>query len=537
MSDDVVSNFLAITGCPDEDMAVSVLAANDFDLPRSIAMWEEQGHHPTFESPSDNSSAAAVRGPLPAHSATMGSPDGAPRVMRVVDDVRDNDTPPRMGVDLRLLPQQLLQQQPARPLGHPHHPQSSTRGRDRFDGGDLPTEGDEALFRTRNLPLLGSSTASSSLDSVSNAPDLLFGRAGGQVSVLEGLFRTPRYASGGEEEEFSNVCARAKAKKRWVLLNILRHGEFRSACMNRDLWRDPLVAEIVPQMFVLCQYVHTSVNAQMLLGQYNLSGSAIPCLLVVNPVTRAAVLPLSVSKLFNQQSAQFLPQVLLERLTEFVEKEGQPHELDFDAVPAVRLGHDTPPADPRRHFQHAAAPVDAGDEDDDEETQLQRALAMSLQQSKPPRTDPSGSVMVDEYDVDDEYEVDEIVSLDDSSQAPAPKIHRSEHASSAKTSPVPAPVVVPVDLERFSQPPDAATFRLRLKLSGVSVDLSLLPGTPVTELKRFAEYRLKLQSPASSVAVEFLAGFPPRRVPFESTTTLEQWAGVRPGDALVVHQI
>ena len=533
MADDVVATFMAITNCEDEEIAVSILAANDFVLEPAILMYQSnvQGNGPSHSTETRQHEVPTQQ----QHHSGQPQPQQH-RFARLVDD--DGDTPPRLGVDMRFVHGAMQRLQHLRP----HN-----------DSDDVHDQ--DAVFRSRNIPQHVVSGSSASRGGMARFHQQSLGGEAphaGELSdespALDGLFRSPKYAF---TTEFGAACSRGKAKRQWILLNILRQGDFRSACMNRDLWRNQLISEIVPQMFVFCQYTHDSSIGSQLASQYHVAGGSIPCLLIIHPVTRALALSLNLAKIYNESSLSFSSEALLEKLTEFVEKNGQPEQPpDFDSIPETGLG-----AVLAQQYVASGGPTpqQVSDVDDDDE-QLRRALALSMEDQTGTRTPvgPSSSrqqqtaaagrsrdvfarsgatpntALVEEYDVD------EPISLDDSTQSPATKLPRQEATPSA--------IIVPeVDLVAYTVPP-AAGFRLRLKLPGGVADLSLSPATPVAELQRFAVYKIfaYMQSTKQEVtavpAVEFLAGFPPARVPFGSSTTLETWAGVRKGDALVVHQ-
>ena len=73
---------------------------------------------------------------------------------------------------------------------------------------------------------------------------------------LADMFAPPRHLicnAGG----FDGARASAKDSKRWLLVNIQRDNEFSCHALNRDVWRDELVENLIGEGFVFWQEVRT----------------------------------------------------------------------------------------------------------------------------------------------------------------------------------------------------------------------------------------------------------------------------------------
>jgi len=74
------------------------------------------------------------------------------------------------------------------------------------------------------------------------------------IARLADMFAPPNhlmYSEGG----FEGARTMAKDSKRWLLVNIQKDSEFASHALNRDVWRDELVENLVREGFVLWQTV------------------------------------------------------------------------------------------------------------------------------------------------------------------------------------------------------------------------------------------------------------------------------------------
>ena len=71
---------------------------------------------------------------------------------------------------------------------------------------------------------------------------------------LSDMFAPPTHLmhkAGG----FQGARAMAKDSKRWLLVNLQRDSEFSCHALNRDVWRDELVENLVREGFIFWQAV------------------------------------------------------------------------------------------------------------------------------------------------------------------------------------------------------------------------------------------------------------------------------------------
>jgi hypothetical protein len=108
------------------------------------------------------------------------------------------------------------------------------------------------------------------------------------LARLADMFAPPEnliYREGG----FDGARTMAKDNKRWLLVNIQRDSEFASHALNRDVWRDELVENLVREGFIFWQtvsYVTVIVWRRFLLAHSCLCLSLDGCI-----VRRASILP------------------------------------------------------------------------------------------------------------------------------------------------------------------------------------------------------------------------------------------------------
>jgi hypothetical protein len=87
-----------------------------------------------------------------------------------------------------------------------------------------------------------------------NAQAAQIDSAAGTQSRLSDVFAAPvhlTHTAGG----FMGARTMAKDTKRWLLVNIQKDSEFSSHALNRDVWRDELVENLIREGFIFWQQV------------------------------------------------------------------------------------------------------------------------------------------------------------------------------------------------------------------------------------------------------------------------------------------
>ena len=75
-----------------------------------------------------------------------------------------------------------------------------------------------------------------------------------QVARLSDIFAPPEHLMF-KEGGFEGARTMAKDNKRWLMVNIQRDNEFSSHALNRDVWRDELVENLIREGFIFWQTV------------------------------------------------------------------------------------------------------------------------------------------------------------------------------------------------------------------------------------------------------------------------------------------
>lgn len=272
-SDEQVSQFMSVTGSADPAQAASYLEMSGGNLETAVGLYMEHnlggggggvgGGMSGIEA--NNSAAAAALAP---HE--IRAPD-ATRTMRLMDDV---DVGPHPAYQLMnaMMDEQLTQSA----FG------SSSIGRNARDVVNAAAasaaaasaeskedeEDNEAADGKENEP------GDDDDDDDDEDFEVLGSVAPPAPARLSDMFAPPEHLihkAGG----FQGARAMAKDSKRWLLVNLQRDSEFSCHALNRDVWRDELVENLVREGFIFWQTVSVVLKQIGAMAAYNQRRSAI----------------------------------------------------------------------------------------------------------------------------------------------------------------------------------------------------------------------------------------------------------------------
>ncbi|OMJ29912.1 UBX domain-containing protein 7 [Smittium culicis] len=88
-----------------------------------------------------------------------------------------------------------------------------------------------------------------------------------QPRNLSELFRAP--VDIAFRGDFEKAKSYAVSREKWLLINIQSMDSFECQVLNRDLWKDRAVKDIVKKNFVFCQYISGTESAELFKRFYN----------------------------------------------------------------------------------------------------------------------------------------------------------------------------------------------------------------------------------------------------------------------------
>ena len=234
IDDELVSQFLAFTGSADPSSAISYLEMSGGDIQTAVSLYMEHqgggGGGGGGGGSNDDIIGAAV-----GNFDDIRAPDQT-RTMRLMDDnVMQHD--PSFQLMSAMMEEQFAQ---------------SAFGSSRNVMQDVRAAVNAAAASQN--PYAGEEKESGSMDTDDDDDD-----DDDEVQIiqpprLEDMFAPPdhlMHKAGG----FQGARTVAKDSKRWLLVNIQRDNEFACHALNRDVWRDELVENLIREGFIFWQQV------------------------------------------------------------------------------------------------------------------------------------------------------------------------------------------------------------------------------------------------------------------------------------------
>ncbi|ORZ19393.1 hypothetical protein BCR42DRAFT_409693 [Absidia repens] len=150
-------------------------------------------------------------------------------------------------------------------------------------------------------------SSSSSSNDDSNAPSPATVAATAKAKRLADLFRPPFdiMFRGG----FEDARASAREQNKWLLVNVQDPTEFACQVLNRDLWSDGFVKDIVRESFVFLQYGNESAEGKRYLTLYP-----------VQHYPHVAIIDSRTGELAKSWEKQLSPSDFMMEVTEFLEQ-------------------------------------------------------------------------------------------------------------------------------------------------------------------------------------------------------------------------
>lgn len=232
-NDELVSQFLMFTGSEDADKAVSYIEMSNGDLERAVSLFMDHTQGGGAGASAGPGAPAAGGGDMLGDEVR--APD-ATQTMRLMDDVGPGvggviGGLPYMQMD-PMLEEQLQRSAFAAP--------SLLNAREAVNAAMAADSDEDAKENMEDVA-----------DEEDDDADAEEKR---HMARLADMFAAPDhliYREGG----FEGARTMAKDSKRWLLVNIQKDSEFASHALNRDVWRDELVENLVREGFIFWQSV------------------------------------------------------------------------------------------------------------------------------------------------------------------------------------------------------------------------------------------------------------------------------------------
>ena len=259
-NDEIISQFMAVTSCADADKAASYLEMSGYNVETAVGLYMEHETGGGGYAATSGGAGAAAAGDPGMMPDDIRAPD-ATRTMRLMEDNMGNAgmmmgmMPPGMDAGFHLM-NAMMDEEIA---------QSSAFGAQvTADGARarleavIAAQGAAAVRRSNSmLESEGDENEEGKVDTDEDDDYEVVARLPDQPANLTDMFSPPvhlMHRAGG----FQGARTMAKDSKRWLLVNIQRDSEFSSHALNRDVWRDELVENLVREGFIFWQQVCAS---------------------------------------------------------------------------------------------------------------------------------------------------------------------------------------------------------------------------------------------------------------------------------------
>ncbi|KAF9191616.1 hypothetical protein BGZ51_006987 [Haplosporangium sp. Z 767] len=267
-SEDIVQ-FCTITSA-DPDVAANYLQVCDGSLDRAVMLFMESGGIDlTGTSSTVNSSTS--RGERRSRSSsndrsTGGAGASFDRDAELARALQEEDSKAADAIRAPIAPRHDML------LGNDYGDHSSS-----YFGGSPRPRAAPSVF----LPPDSSSLARDAFRDFAAEAATMGGDASPKTSRLADLFKAPLdMMARGDFDQSRNI---AKNETKWLMVNIQEAGVFACQVLNRDLWSDKRVKEIVKENFVFLQFYSDSVEGKKYAAYYPLQ--TFPHIAIIDPRT------------------------------------------------------------------------------------------------------------------------------------------------------------------------------------------------------------------------------------------------------------
>lgn len=162
---------------------------------------------------------------------------------------------------------------------------------------------------------------------------------------------------------FEKAKDNARIQNKWLLVNMQSTKEFSSHMLNRDTWANDAVAQTIKTYFVFWQVYDDTEEGSKVCTYYKLD--SIPVIMVIDPIT---------GQKMRSWRGMVQPQNLLEDLLQFMDRSPSDNHVSHS--------HKRPRESSQSPIPHLQPTTVAADNNNENDEDLQRALAISMDNHK-----------------------------------------------------------------------------------------------------------------------------------------------------------
>lgn len=446
-SEDLISQFMVFTGCLDGERAQQYLEMSNMNVETAVGLYMEHVQQ---------GSASSGIGLAPHE---IRAPDQT-RTMRLMDDVGLGGS-----------------------IGHDVGLGGLGGYANAMDDHDIVM----SAFSHVDARAAVNAAAAADDDSATEepGPDQPATRPDELSANLSDMFAPPTHLvhrGGG----FQGARAVARDARRWLLVNIQRDSEFACHALNRDVWRDELVENLVREGFIFWQANHDSSEGQTYVERYKVYDY--PHLAIIDPRTGRSLW----KKEGWTQEKPFTAERFAEMAMDFCSR----HSFDKAPLPP-KNSRTNGNGERKRPFMS-------------EEEQMQAAVAASLKQEREVKDKDDDEYVMDEDDSDDEIEC---LGTSEEKMASC----RDEEVATEEQQQSPTWIDILLATEVGNEPTDGARLQLRMP-DATRIVRKFVESESVQKIYAFVAQN-NMEAKAGKEFV-LMAGFPPKNLEAEMENTI-----------------
>ena len=259
-NDELITSFLAVTGATDPSTATQYVEMAGGNLDMAISLYME--HNNTSGGGGPSAGAAAGGSSMLMDDDQVRAPDQT-RTMRLFDETAGGGAYSMVDPSVRMM-QEMMEEQLARSAFAAPPPAA----RDAVDAAAAAANNDEEDGMNNDNNNADEYQYDDDSDDDYEMMDNAETSGPPAAPTLQDMFSPPSHImhkAGG----FQGARQMAKDSKRWLLVNVQKDAEFSSHALNRDVWRNDLVENLIQEGFIFWQEVSRHLLGVQQEHEYN----------------------------------------------------------------------------------------------------------------------------------------------------------------------------------------------------------------------------------------------------------------------------
>lgn len=189
------------------------------------------------------------------------------------------------------------------------------------------------------------------------------------IARLSDMFSPPDHIIF-KEGGFDGARNMAKDNKRWLLVNLQRDSEFSCHALNRDVWRDELVENLIREGFIFWQAMDISPEGQVYAQRYHVLDY--PHVAIIDPRTRRLMWKKEGWTMQNPLTSELFAETAMDFCSRhsFAKPPQAPRPSSGPTRPSKRPMHEMSEDEQLQAAMRASLQEASGDQDNDDDSEV-----------------------------------------------------------------------------------------------------------------------------------------------------------------------